>query len=223
MKISRPIVWIVCAGGLAAWALMVGAWSWGIRGEAETRLGRAMALEARGRTLRAETEAACLRAGELTATLQDLSNRVAEVTAQLEEEKKTHDPLRRQIEQMLAEQVRSRDKARQRDNSFAEMETTLAALRKTNEVFRAQSGELRKRMDVLEAQAKEASERETALQARLEEARGEAARNKAQWEETARKLEETTRLLEEARKAAEKPEREVPAPREGGTPTASGP
>lgn len=211
MRISRPVLWMACVGGVAAWALMVGAWSWSLRSEADGRLGRAMALEARGRALRVEAESSIRRSGELMDSLRDLSNRMAEVTVRLEEERKTQDPLRRQIEQMLAEQVRARDTVRQRDASLAGMESSLEALRRTNEVWCAKAVELGERVNRLELEAKESGAREAILRGQLEEARQDAAGRKAQAEETARRLEETTRLLEQARKSVEKPGGDSPA------------
>lgn len=178
MKISQSVVWMVCFAGLAAGALMVGSWSWGLRSEADLRLGSALALEARDRVLRLEIEAGTRRTRELSDSLQDLSNRMAEATCRLADEEKTHDPLRRQIEQMVAEQMRVKDKARQRDTAFAEMEASLAGLRKTNEVWRVQSEERRQRIETLESELKEAETRAAALRTQLESALNDAARMK---------------------------------------------
>ncbi len=102
---SRETVWILGSAVLMAGAVLFGSWNWRIYSEADTRLVRAGMVEAGNRSLRATGEQSALQIRRLTESLQSASNRMAEVERMLEAEKRTHDPLRRQIEKLLAEQI----------------------------------------------------------------------------------------------------------------------
>ena len=109
MKASRvSSVWILGGAALAAVLILFGSWSWRLLNEADARLKQGRMLESRDQALRAEVEAGTRTIRELTESLRVATNRVDEVERQLDAERKTHEPLRRQIEKMMAEQINNK-------------------------------------------------------------------------------------------------------------------
>jgi chromosome segregation ATPase len=176
---------------------MFGSWNWRLHSEAGMRLSKARALEAHEQALRAAVEAGARRIRELTGSLQVSSNRIAEVAGLLEAETDTHDPLRRQIETMLAEQIRIKDSLARREKAMGDLDSVLGATRKTNEELRAQGEGQRNRIATLEADLKGAGERESALRTQLGDARDNAAGLKTKLDGAQRSLDDAVRRLAE--------------------------
>ena len=127
MKISRATLWILGGAALTAGAVVFGSWNWAVHNEAELHLGRAMKLESRDRALRAQVEEGTQRVRELKDSFRTASNRIVEAERLLDEERKTHDPLRSQIEKMLTEQIALKEGLNQRDKTIAKLELELKA------------------------------------------------------------------------------------------------
>jgi len=185
---------------LMAGAVMLGSWSWGLHSEAELRLGQARLLEAHDQSLRAEIKAGALQVKDLKDALQSASNQMAEVARQLEAEKKTHDPIRAQIEKMLTEQISMRDNLTRREKALAGVDAALNAERKTNEALRVESDGQHDRIAKLEGELKAVNERAAAVSAQLSEAQTSAASVKTKLEETQRRLVESEHLAGELQK-----------------------
>ena len=197
---SRGSMKILGGAVLMAGAVMLGSWSWGLHSEAQLRLRQARLLEARDQSLRAEIKVGALQIRELGDALQSASNQMAEVDRQLEAEKKTHDPIRAQIEKMLTEQISMRDNLTRREKSFAGVDAALNAVRKTNEVLRAESDGQRNQIAKLEGELKAVNERAAAVSSQLSEAQTSAASLKAKLEDTQRRLVESEHLSGELQK-----------------------
>jgi DNA repair ATPase RecN len=128
MKASRVSpVWILGGAALTAGLILYGSWSWKLHNEADVRLEQCRMLESRDQALRAEVEAGTRTIRELMESLRVASNRVDEVERRLDAEKKTHEPLRRQIEKMMAEQINT--KARLKAKAASTNETSPSASR----------------------------------------------------------------------------------------------
>ncbi|MEI8121152.1 MAG: hypothetical protein WCI20_03810 [bacterium] len=126
MKASRvSSVWILAGAALTTVLILYGSWSWKLHNEADVRLEQCRMLESRDQALRAEVEAGTRKIQELMESLRVASNRVDEVERLLDAEKKTHEPLRRQIEKMMAEQINT--KARLKAKAAATNETSSSA------------------------------------------------------------------------------------------------
>ncbi len=111
---SRVTVWILGGAVLAAGVVVFGSWNWRLFSESDTRLIQAGMVAADNRVMRKEVEASTRKIQGLTESLRSASNRLVEVERMLEAEKKTRDPLRRQIEKLLAEQIVLRESLRQK-------------------------------------------------------------------------------------------------------------
>ena len=127
---SRESKWIVGGAVLVAGAVIFGSWNWRLYSKAELRLGQARTLEAHEQSLRAEVDAGALLLREMMDSLRSASNRMAEVERQLDVEKKTHDPIRAQIEKMLTEQIGMKDKLDETQRRLVESERLAGDLQK---------------------------------------------------------------------------------------------
>jgi len=135
MKASRvSSVWILGGAALTAVLVLFGSWSWRLRNEADTRLKQSRMLESRDHALRTEVEAGTRKIQELMEALRVASNRVDELERLLDAEKTTHEPLRRQIEKMMAEQINT--KARLKVKAAATNETSSAASLQADQTIR---------------------------------------------------------------------------------------
>jgi chromosome segregation ATPase len=133
-------------------------------------------------------------------TLRVASNRIAEVERQLEAEKNTNNPLRRQIEQMQAGQIGLKDNLGKRDQSMASLNTSLNETRQANKELRAEGDGQRVQIAKLEKELKSMGEREDAAQLQLGEARKSASDLQTKLDETLRRLAESERLAGELQK-----------------------
>lgn len=192
MRIARIL------GGVAvmAAALGYGAWNWRMHDEAAVRLHRAQALEEHDGALRASVAESERESANLRRALQESSNRVAEVEALLDEEKSTHDPLRRQIETMVAEQIALRETLKQREALIKKHEGALADARQAGQDMQTGRASLEQRVARIEADLKAAGEREAALRSQLTESCNRAAAALTELNETRQRLEASERALE---------------------------
>jgi chromosome segregation ATPase len=187
---------------IAGWALVLaalavyGAWTWRLRNEAEMRLHRAEAVEARGLGLQDHAAAMERQAAATRESLRTLSNRIAEVEGQLEAEKTTHEPLRRQIEKMLAEQVTLKDRVELGDKTVKELREALADGGQKNSDLKSQNQAQQDRIAKLEADVKSATDRETAVRAQMAEHRAGAEDARAKLNDVQNKLTDALRRLE---------------------------
>lgn len=196
MKVAFLIrVLAVCAVGAGAFAY--GSWIWRVRGEAGTRLRKAETLDAQSRALRADLAAAVESARGLRQALTEASNRIDEVEARLEEEKSTHDPLRRQIETMLSEQIALQEALKQKEAALKDNGKGLASARQAADELLARKTALEARVAQVEAELKSAHERNAALQSRATEAQALADRLKARLDEVLQRLEASERAAAE--------------------------
>lgn len=200
MKVSRVFVRILGAAALTAGVIVFGSWHWRLQGASEMRLKRAAMLEAQDQSLRAEVAAGAVQIRDLMDTLRGASNRIAEVERQLEAEKKTNNPLRRQIEQMQAGQIGLKDNLGKRDQSMASLNTSLNETRQANKELRAEGDGQRVQIAKLEKELKSMGEREEAAQLQLGEARKSASDLQTKLDETRRRLAESERLAGELQK-----------------------
>ena len=192
MRIARSL------GVLAvvAVALGYGAWAWRVHDETMVRLRRAQALEERDGALRASVADSERQASDLRRALQESSNRVVEVETLLDEEKSTHDPLRRQIETMVAEQIALRETLKQKEALIKKHEGALADARQVGQDMQTGRASLEQRVARDEADLKAAGEREEALRSQLTEARHQVAAAQAELDQLRRRLEAGERALE---------------------------
>ncbi len=160
-----------------------------------------MALEARDQSLQAEVAAGILQRKALLESLAGASNRIDEVARQLDVEKKTNDPIRRQIEDMLVEQISLKDKLGKREKAAAGLDATLSGVRKEYQDLRVQFDGQRDHLAQLEKELKEKSEREAAAQSQLGEAHSNLADMKTKLDEAQRRLADSERLASELKKA----------------------
>lgn len=200
MKVSRVFVRILGAAALTAGVIVFGSWHWRLQGASEMRLKRATMLEAHDQSLRAELAAGAVQIRDLMEMLRVTSNRLAEVEGRLEAEKKTNDPLRRQIEKMQAEQIDIRDNLGKRDKSVSGLNTSLNETLKANKELRAESDGQRGQIEKLEKELKAMGERENATQLQFGEARKSASDLQTKLDETRRRLAESERLTGELQK-----------------------
>ncbi len=203
MKGSRIFRWILGGTFMTAAAILFGLWNWRVNSEAESRLRQASMLEVHDQSLRAAVTAGTLQIRELMAALQVASNRIAEVERGLDLEQKTHEPLRRQVEGMLVEQISLKDNLGKRDKTVGGLSAALSVARKTNEVLGVQFVVQRDQIVKLEMELKGASEREAVVQSQLDELRNKGVELKAKLEETRQRLMESERLCGELQKQKE--------------------
>jgi len=200
MKVSHVFVRILGGAALTAGVIVFGSWHWRLHDESEMRLKRATMLEAHDQSLRTEITAGALQIRDLMETLRIASNRMDEVERRLEAEKKTNNPLRRQIEQMQAEQIGLKDNLGKRDKSAAGLNTSLNETRKANQELRAESDGQRDQIAKLEKELKSLGERENAAQLQLGEARKSATDLQTKLDEIRRRLAESEHLAGELQK-----------------------
>jgi len=123
MKGLRVWVRVLAGTALLAGVVLFGFWNWSLHRDAEARLMLAGRLEAHDQFLRDEIKAGAVQLRALKESLRVATNRVGEVERQLEAEKKTHEPLRRQIEKMLAEQMGVKGRLNERDKTVVGQQT----------------------------------------------------------------------------------------------------
>jgi chromosome segregation ATPase len=191
MKMSRTVVWIIGGAALMAGLIVFGLWHLRLYSESEMRLKRAMLLEAHDQFLLAEVAAGVLKIEELKESLRVASIRMNEAERLLEMEKKTHDPIRRQIEEMLAEKIGYKDNLSRRDKSNAALNESLQEARNACNELSDQVAGQRDQIAKLEMELKSAREREDAVQLQLVEVRNSAAELKAKLDEAERHLSES--------------------------------
>ncbi len=137
---KRSFIWGIILGSaaLVATAIGYGARVWTMQCEAEMRLNRAQVLESRHQSLRAEIETGTQKIQGLQEALGGASNRIDEMGRLLDAEKKTNDPIRRQIEDMLVDQISLRTKLSEAQRRLSESERMVRELQK--QMFDARMG-----------------------------------------------------------------------------------
>ena len=223
MKVSSQTLWILAGAGLAAGLVVYGSWNWRMRNEAQIRLRAAEVLESRDRQVLAATAEANRRIGELDEVLQAASNRTAEINGQLDEEKNTHEPLRRQIEKMMAEEIGVKDSLAQKDKTIEELRAQLADAGQKDADLSSQNRTHRERNQQLESELESAKKREADTRAQLAERLTKATALGSKLDDVQKKLEDALRRLETSERAVSDLRKAQSTETEGATTAVAGP
>jgi chromosome segregation ATPase len=196
MSFSRTTKRIAGWAPVLAALAVYGAWTWRLRNEAEMRVRHAEAVEARGLGLQGHAADMERQARAAQDKVKASSNRMAELERQLEAEKTTHEPLRRQIEKMLAEQIALKDSLALDEKVIKELRESLAEGGQKNSDLKAQNQTQQDRIVKLDADLKAANEREATARAQISEHRAGADEARAKLADVQSKLNDALQRLE---------------------------
>ena len=201
MRLSRTSLHVLLVAALVTAGVVACSWVWRQRSDAVVQAARSTFVAAHLRDARARGLVFARQVRELRQTLQDCSNRVAAVEAQYHEEESTHDPLRRQIETMLEEQVAQKTQLDRKDTLLRQVQESLAKLRQQRDQVELELTNHVQRSDRLELELTNCVQRsarlEKDLSAQLAEARQDLAAARAKLAESEQHLREARQQIEE--------------------------
>ena len=144
-----------------------------------------------GRNVGLQLERSAERIAQLSDAVKAFSNKCAAVKAQYDEELATHEPLRRQIEQMMQESIEQKA-------ALAKKAESLTALTKKREAEAADHGALAEKLKSAEAAATKAKAAEAEAKTAEADAKAVATEAKAAAAELRKQLDEAREKLKAA-------------------------
>ena len=143
----------------------------------------------RGRSALVQLERSAGRIAQMKDALGAMSNKLGAVEAQYKEELATHEPLRRQIEQMMQEAIAQKVAASKKTEALTAKSEQVTALEMKHEAAAAERAALTERLKKTEAALSELQAAESALRAQLDREHAKLKAAEAAAEELKKQLE----------------------------------
>ena len=199
MPLSRSSLRLLLAVALVALAVVGVSYVWRLRGEAGLSAAGTAALEQQRAELVTQLQRTAQRALSLEQAVRAATNRLAQAVARYEEEKKTHDPLRRQVEKMLEAETTYKTQLAQRDADLHQQQSGTAALATEVQGLKVANAELTRRSDGLQSDLRaktdaEAEQRKQAAEAaqRMDQAQQAQHQAEQKWQDAQARIKELT-------------------------------